>query len=309
MARVMEALKRKLGPQPAWAWLSELAGGLYLYRKHQAASAAATTGTGATAQTVPASSDYYSSWPSGAGGGGGGAPAQPSSDTTGPGTPVVYDPTTDSYQPSGDHTNPLQPAPTGDGTTTTTTTTGGGGGNPNPWLPPASRPRGKLSQSVAHPVAILPAGHERPGAALLWGGQTIVSKRQFQDWARAHGTTVQRILSNHPGARQIYDQLPAGGMTITPAGYTGRTPPAKAAPRSAPTTAPAAPASRPRPAPTLVSEHGQGGGYTPAAKAAAKAPDRALAAAAAAAPARATAAAREPATTVAGAATRPGRQL
>lgn len=239
--RIKEALVRKLGPQPAWAWLSELAGGLYLYRKHQANTAAA--GASTTAAALPAASDYTgtggyapaSSSPTDSGGLAAGDQSQPGS-TSSP--PVVYDPLTDSYLSTiaGELATQQTPPPDTTPTATPTTTPPGTIGNQT------VRPR--YSQPVLAPgspgtVPTLTGGNETP---FIWGGRVFVTKQQFQDWAKAHGTSVARELAKHPEASRLYGQLETGGQTQTLETH----PPARSAPvrpRSTPSTEKAAPAA------------------------------------------------------------------
>jgi hypothetical protein len=78
---------------------------------------------------------------------------------------------------------------------------------------PAATPT--TAQPPAQSAAPAPAntganvGHLTQTAAgiLKWGGVNFTTKAQFDSWARAHGTTSSRELSNHPQARAIYSTL------------------------------------------------------------------------------------------------------
>lgn len=219
--RIKQALARKLGPQPAWAWLSELAAALYWYRKHQAAAAGtSTTATVPNASSAPDYSAYPAYTPaspvspvtSGDAGAGGGD--QPLGGATTP--PVYYDPNTDSYLQ--DILAALQGSGAGGDS-------GGGGGDSGPapavYIPPASTttgvnttPRPRMSQpllAAGAPGTV--TGFTGAGVTsetpLQWGGERFVTQSQFQAWAKAHGTSVARELENHPEAARIYAQLGA----------------------------------------------------------------------------------------------------
>lgn len=56
MGKIGQSLKRKVGPLPMWAWLGIAGVALYLYRRRQAASAAANPDTGSS--TTPDTADY-----------------------------------------------------------------------------------------------------------------------------------------------------------------------------------------------------------------------------------------------------------
>lgn len=97
--RVKKALTRKIGPIPAWGWLAALAAALFLYQRHRAATGA---GASSTVNVPPTDAQLA---PTGYtatnedGGDAGGA----SGDTPPPmPTPLVYDPTTDTYNPPPD---------------------------------------------------------------------------------------------------------------------------------------------------------------------------------------------------------------
>ena len=100
MTRIKEALTRKFGPLPAWAWLLMLFGAVYYYRKHY--GTAATT----TASTPTATTNTGSDQP-----------------------PITLDPGQSVYDPG---TGALTTAPGGGGSTDATGGggTGGGGGLP-----------------------------------------------------------------------------------------------------------------------------------------------------------------------------------
>lgn len=254
-ARIKAALTRHLGPQPAWAWLGELAGGLYLYRRHQAASNTAAAG-GAGAAGGPAdvgAASYYGGYAPTSPSDSGGLPTGDQSSQPGASPPVVYDPATDSYvTPGGDlgtgdlgagdnFGNPPIPVPTPPGTVSNTT----------------PRPRGHLSQPLTTIATI--GGRQVPMQThqLVWGGKTFRSQAAFQAWARAHGTSVSKIFAKHPEAHRLYQTLDTTAPHTTNAAAThppARTQPAR--PRSVRSTASAHPAvNRPHetPAPARTS--------------------------------------------------------
>jgi hypothetical protein len=73
MSKVKDALTRKIGPLPAYAWLGIFAVGLYLYRRnHQSSSTSSATGTATpnTADVVTGESVYPQYSGDGSGGGG-----------------------------------------------------------------------------------------------------------------------------------------------------------------------------------------------------------------------------------------------
>lgn len=110
MNEITVALKRKLGPLPAWAWLAVLAAGLFAVRRLNlfgGASSPSTTQPSADVGPLPSFGPYgYNGAPSlDSGGGDVGDPFTPSLQTPvdsaltgGPGTPVVFDPLTGTAQ-------------------------------------------------------------------------------------------------------------------------------------------------------------------------------------------------------------------
>lgn len=83
MDKIKNALTRKFGPLPAWAWFGLLAVGVYYYRYKMSGGAASGTGTGSVAPTGlqalapdqsyydPGSGDMFTTPPTGGGGGDG----------------------------------------------------------------------------------------------------------------------------------------------------------------------------------------------------------------------------------------------
>lgn len=105
MSRIKGALTRKLGPLPAWVWLTIAGGAILLYRRWSGGlGLGSLTGAGNTSQSA-AGTVAVGTPVAGGGSGDGGAP--PQADTTnagqlstadlGPGAPVVFDPQTGGY--------------------------------------------------------------------------------------------------------------------------------------------------------------------------------------------------------------------
>jgi len=213
--RIKQALLRKLGPLPAWAWASIGGVGLYFWRRHQAANAGAGGLPSADDVGYPGGADTYGTYPQdfgyygtgSGGGGGGGTDDQPASPP-----PVYYDPATDSYAtvPPDWYTTPppwWDQSPSPDTPTPTTTAATG----PSTATTPRPHPSQPLSPAT-NPESVYQAGG--PGGShlvqpLQWGGQLFYTQSQFAQWAAAHGSSVAAELSNHPEARAIYNQLGA----------------------------------------------------------------------------------------------------
>lgn len=191
-ASLSSRLTRKVGPLPVWAWAAAILGAYLAYSHFRgggsagnsassdstAAPVGSTTGAGSGAQ-APAS--------------GQGTPADNASGDllaelygTNAGT---IDSLTNALltKQSLDAAHPDNGAPAG------STGQVGPAGGPTP--PPAitSAARGHLTQTTT--------------GQLVWGGQRFTTKAGFNAWARAHGTTTDRELANHPQARALYSTL------------------------------------------------------------------------------------------------------
>lgn len=195
-------LTAKVGPLPVWGWAAVILGAYLLYTRVSSSSGsggpAATDATGVTANDGTA--DSGAQVPAS----GGGTPADNVSAQVADALNVnsgVLDALTSQilsmptpYSEFGD--SPLAGAPTADSSQTSTPSSPG----------PASQP------TQAQPATAAQAGgnvHQTQTAAgvLHWGGLTFTTKAAFDQWARAHGTTTAKELSNHPQAKQIYGTL------------------------------------------------------------------------------------------------------
>lgn len=197
-------LTRKVGPLPVWGWAAVILGAFLIYTRLSAkAGAASTDATGITSNDgttgsaqVPAS--------------GSGSPADNVSsallDQLDVNTSALDALTSQilsiptPYSNVGD--GPLIGAPASDASQTQTAE------QPEPTAPaaPAAQP------TVSQPATAAQVGgnvHTTQTAAgvLHWGGLTFTDKASFDRWARAHGTTTTKELSNHPQARSIYSTL------------------------------------------------------------------------------------------------------
>jgi hypothetical protein len=187
-------LSAKVGPLPVWAWAAVILGAYLLYtRLHPA------TATSDTTATPDTSGDSGAQSPSSGMGGSGDNMSQALFDSLSANTSSVDALTSQllsqptPYSEFGD--SPLAGYPTGD------TSQGSG---------PASQPTTQPTPATpAAAPAAAPAGHPTQTTAgkLSWGGLTFTTKAAFDNWARTHGTTTAKELSNHPQAKAIYSTL------------------------------------------------------------------------------------------------------
>jgi hypothetical protein len=266
----LTALTRKIGPLPAWGWLTGVAGVAYWWQHRHATAKTATSST-TSAATDTTASDYSGSYRGAAGIGaaaygsaGGGDLTQPTdlpaSTTSSGAPPVIYDPPTDGYPgtQSTTATGPADPLPA----TTTLPTIGDPGFTEPPPLgnypvkpavsTPHTPPQRKTPARVAHAAVGPPRTVTQPTrVASTTGRQT---PRQLIKSAGVALSGVTR--SSAPAAaraREISKPVPVARQAAQPsrttvaAPTTSRTSPATVAPRAA-TVATAAPA-RPRAVP------------------------------------------------------------
>lgn len=188
-------LTRKAGPLPVWAWAAVILGAYFLYtRLSSSGSSSASTDTTAVTST-DSTGDSGAQVPAS----GGGSAADNVSGDLLDGlnantasldaltSQILSQPTP--YSNFGD--GPLAGAPAED--------TGQGSG-------PAASP--SPAPAPTTPAAV-PAGHPTQTAAgvLRWGGLTFTTRAAFDSWAKAHGSSTAKELSNHPQAKAIYSTL------------------------------------------------------------------------------------------------------
>lgn len=194
---VAARLTAKVGPLPVWAWAAVILGAFLLYTRTagKASSAAATDATGVTSNDgttsdgaqVPAS--------------GAGTPADNVSSQLIEGlnaNTAALDQVTSQllsmptpYSNVGD--GPLIGAPD---TSQQPTTPAG----------PAAQPTATQPATAGQVGGNVHATQTAAGV-LHWGGLTFTTKAAFDQWARSHGTTTAKELSNHPQAASIYGTL------------------------------------------------------------------------------------------------------
>lgn len=191
-----ERLTRKVGPLPVFVWAALiLAAGYLFYRRSGGSSSQTTAGAPVSAGTSGSDTGAVS------GSGGSGSPA---SNLTPDLIGQLYDvnaSTIDSLTNAILSQSALAASDTA------------AGGPPGAVAQgPASAPTVNTSSGAATPPAVKVGGsaahatQTAPGS-LSWGGQTFTTKAAFDAWARAHGSTTARELSNHPQARQVYGTL------------------------------------------------------------------------------------------------------
>lgn len=181
-------LTRKVGPLPVWAWAAIILGAYFLYTRLHSSSATSSS-TPATPTTDTTGSDT------------GAVGSSSAPDTSGlSGALDTNTATLDqltqqlltmpSYGTLGDVTGLGAEVPSD---------LGNGSG-------PAANPTAPTTAAVA---TAKPAAHPTQNTAgvLKWGGLTFTTKAAFNSWAKAHGTTATKELSNHPQARAIYSTL------------------------------------------------------------------------------------------------------
>lgn len=195
-------LTAKVGPLPVWAWAAVILGAYLLYTRVSGSSSAATASptTDATGVTANDGTTGDAQVPAG----GAGTPTDNVSSQVAQALDLnssVLDALTSQilsmptpYSEFGD--SPLAGAPATDNSQTSSPSSSG----------PASQP------TQQQPATAAQAGgnvHQTQTAAgvLHWGGLTFTTKAAFDQWARAHGTTTAKELSNHPQAAQIYGTL------------------------------------------------------------------------------------------------------
>lgn len=168
---VAGSLKKKIGPQPAWAWLLEGTAGLWWWRKTHASSTLSGSSSGAQFDPYAAAGGYSDPY-GGSGSTGGGS----GSGTTDPGVPPA------SASVPGPDQSAVSGVPTlGDSVAGGETVVGG--------------------NAVS--------GASTTG--LLWAGQTFTSQADFKAYLKKHGLSVAGFAAKHPAAYAIYLGLPKGG--------------------------------------------------------------------------------------------------
>lgn len=194
-------LSRKVGPLPVWAWAAVILGAYFLYtRLHggSSSSSAASNSTPATPTDTTSGSDSGAQVPVG----GGGSPVDNSSanllSAIGANQAALDQLTSQILSQPTPYSNvdwsTLLGAPYG--SDFGLTDSGGPASQPTP---AASTPA-PTTVSSAHPT-------QNTAGVLKWGGINFTTKAQFASWAKAHGTTVDKELANHPQARAIYSTL------------------------------------------------------------------------------------------------------
>lgn len=197
-AGFQQRLTAKVGPLPVWGWAVAILGTYLLYTQLRPSGSSTTTPTTLTDAT--SGNDSGAQVPAS----GQGSPADNVSggmlDSLGANTSAV-----DALTSQLLSATPVimdaagSPTPGADVTQTS--------GNASP--PPASAPT--VTQPTPHPAAVgaPPAQHMTQTAAgkLAWGGLTFTSKAAFDSWAKAHGSSTNAELNNHPQAKAIYSTL------------------------------------------------------------------------------------------------------
>lgn len=183
-------LTAKVGPLPVWGWAAAILGAYLLYTRLRPASAAVpATDTTATPDT---SGDTGSQVP---------ASGQGSAADNLNGTLLDQ---------LGANTSSIDAL--------TSQLLQGGGSYSYGDAPAAGTPQGAVAQDgpassptvATHPVAVggnVSHATQTQSGSLSWGGQTFTSKVAFDAWAKAHGSSTNAELKQHPQAKAIYSTL------------------------------------------------------------------------------------------------------
>jgi hypothetical protein len=153
---IVGALKQKLGPLPAWAWLGIAAVGVFLWRRHQGASATQGAGTTLGTDTSSGGADTGAGTATGGGSGGGG-------DSPGTTSPVDDN----GLGPTGRYGGgPAAPPPT---------TTSGGGTASSPATGPGAAAQAQAAATKK--VAQTPVAATNPNFAAAERAKTAAAKQ------------------------------------------------------------------------------------------------------------------------------------
>lgn len=188
-AGVGARLTAKVGPLPVWGWAAAILGAYLLYTHfHPAAAAPATDATpapdtsGNTGSQVPASGQGSASDNLN-----GALLDQLSANTS-----SIDALTSQLLQGSGSYSYGDAPAA---GTPQGAIAQDGPASSPTVAMQPTA-----VGGNVAHAT-------QTQSGSLSWGGQTFTTKVAFDSWAKAHGSSTNAELKQHPQAKAIYSTL------------------------------------------------------------------------------------------------------
>lgn len=195
-------LTAKVGPLPVWAWAAVILGAYFLYSRMR--PPAATTTADVSSASTPDATTGAAQVPAS----GQGAPvdnlSQPLLDSLGANTAAIDALTSQVLSQPTPYSN------FGDGPMAGISASDFAYGMGPAAAPTVSQPAPAPSPVPAQTMpANTGAGHQTQTAAgvLKWGGVTFTTKAQFDSWARAHGSSASRELSQHPQAKAIYSTL------------------------------------------------------------------------------------------------------
>lgn len=188
MSRVGEALKRKIGPLPAWAWTLIAGVGIYLYRRSHASVTGTGTGSVAPTPVTPQDSTTLDPGQSLYDPNSGALVTAPGGDSGGSDTSntdladaIAALTTALAQQPTSDGSTPSDP---GSGTTSTT---------------PAAARMSKLTKAQTKSGAIaLPFGGKKPRTNIPKGYQEVGTGKG--NWILRPIKTARNAVKNKPGS-------------------------------------------------------------------------------------------------------------